>query len=143
MVNSFSVSFRLVAMVLGSVLALPAAPSAPAGFTQPVAPVRPITDTYFGTKVVDPYRWMENLKSPEVQKWMKGQNDFTRDYLGKLPDRDALIKRIGDLDNASVRVGGVDLYGNRYFYMKLTPQDQTPKLYVRDGLTGPERLLAD
>jgi prolyl oligopeptidase len=114
-----------------------------ADLTQPVAPVRPVTDTYFGTNVVDPYRWMENLKSPEVQNWMKAQNDYTRAYLGKLPEREALIKRVGELDNAAIRVGGVQLCGGRYFYMKLTPKDQTPKLYVRDGLKGEERLLAD
>jgi len=111
--------------------------------SQPVAPVRPVTDTYFGTKIVDPYRWMEDLKSPEVQSWMKAQNDYTRSYLDKLPERDGLIKRVEELDNAAVRVGGVQLCGGRYFYMKLTPKDQTPKLYVRDGLKGDERLLAD
>jgi len=114
-----------------------------ATLSQPVAPVRPVTDTYFGTPVVDPYRWMENLKSPEVQSWMKAQNDYTRDYLDKLPERDALIKRVESLDNASVRVGGVQLCGSRYFYFKLTPKDQTPLLYARDGLSGEERLLAD
>jgi len=111
--------------------------------SQPVAPVRPATDVYFGTKVVDPYRWMENLKSPEVQSWMKAQNDYTRDYLSRLPGRDALIERVKSLDNAATRVGGVSLCGGRYFYLKLTPADQTPKVYVRDGLNGTERLLAD
>jgi len=110
---------------------------------QPVAPVRPVTDTYFGTKVTDNYRWMEDLKSPEVHNWMLGQAAYTKDYLAKLPGRDALAKRIQELDNAAIRVGAVQLCGSRYFYMKLTPADQTPKLYVRDGLTGPERLLAD
>ena len=42
-----------------------------------------------------------------------------------------------------MRMGGVQLYGGRYFYIKVTPQDQTPKLYARDGLKGEERLLAD
>jgi len=102
-----------------------------------------VTDTYFGTTVVDPYRWMENLKSPEVQSWMKAQNDYTRDYLSHLPGRDALIKRVLALDNASTRVGGLSFFGGRYFYFKVTPKDQTPKLYARDGLTGEERLLAD
>jgi prolyl oligopeptidase len=53
-----------------------AAPSAP-----PVAPVRAVTDDYHGTKVVDPYRYMEDLKDPEVQVWFKGQNDYTRAVL--------------------------------------------------------------
>ena len=75
--------------------------------SQPVAPVRPVTDTYFGTPVVDPYRWMEDLKSPEVQTWMNGQAAFTKDYLSKLPGRDDLVKRIEALDNAATRVGGV------------------------------------
>jgi prolyl oligopeptidase len=141
MVIPFSLCSRRVALafLLGiSALHLPAAP-----LSQPVAPVRPVTDTYFGTPVVDPYRWMENLSSPEVQSWMKAQNDYTRDYLKHLPGRDALIKRVLALDNASTRVGGLQFYGGRYFYFKVTPEDQTPKLYARDGLAGKERLLAD
>jgi prolyl oligopeptidase len=117
--------------------------SAAATLSQPVAPVRPVTDTYFGTSVVDPYRWMEDLKSPEVQTWMKAQADYTKDYLARLPDRDALLKRIEDLDNAAIRIGGLQHYGNYYFYFKITAKDQTPKLYVREGMKGEERLLAD
>ncbi len=111
--------------------------------TQPVAPVKPVTDTYFGTAVVDNYRWMEDLKSPEVQAWMKGQAAYTKDFLSKLPGRDALVKRVMSLDNASTRVVDLQLCGTRYFYEKLTPKDQTPKLYARDGLKGEERLLVD
>ena len=39
----------------------------------PAAPVRPVTHDYYGTKVMDPYRYMENLQDPEVQAWMKAQ----------------------------------------------------------------------
>jgi prolyl oligopeptidase len=142
MVYSFSFSSLRVALAIAfgsaSFLSSPAAT-----LTQPVAPVRPVTDTYFGTPVVDSYRWMENLQSPEVQSWMKGQNDYTRDYLSHLPGRDELIKRIESLDNASTRVGELGLFGSRYFYLKVTPADQTPKLYARDGLDGKERLLGD
>jgi prolyl oligopeptidase len=111
--------------------------------SQPVAPVRPVTDIYFGTPVVDPYRWMEDLKSPEVQTWMKGQAAYTKDYLSKLPGRDDLVKRIEALDNAATRVADVQLCGSRYFYQKTLATDQTPKLHVRDGLKGEERLLVD
>jgi prolyl oligopeptidase len=134
------VSFRLVPAV---VLSIASVSAQAATYSQPVAPVHPVTDIYFGTPVVDNYRWMEDLSSPEVQKWMGAQADFTKNYLGKLPDRDALIKRIEALDAAATRVGGVGLCNGRYFYMKLTPKDETPKLYVRDGLDGAERLLAD
>ncbi len=111
--------------------------------TQPIAPVKPVTDTYFNTPVVDNYRWMEDLKSPEVQTWMKGQAAYTKDFLSKLPGRDELVKRVMSLDNASTRVVDLTLCGTRYFYEKLTPKDQTPKLYARDGLKGEERLLVD
>jgi prolyl oligopeptidase len=136
----FLSSSRLVLALLlgGTGLTLPAAT-----LSQPIAPVRPVTDTYFGTPVIDPYRWMEDLKSPEVKGWMKAQNDYTRDFLSHLAGREALIKRIESLDNASTRVGGLQLYGTRYFYFKITAKDQTPKLYVRDGMKGEEHLLAD
>jgi prolyl oligopeptidase len=128
----------LAFILSGAAFALQAAP-----LSQPVAPVRPVTDVYFGTPVVDPYRWMENLKSPEVQSWMKAQNATTRNVLSQLPGRNALIRRVESLDNAATRVGEVELCGARYFYLKLTPKDQTPKLYVRKGLKGGERLLVD
>jgi prolyl oligopeptidase len=111
--------------------------------TQPVAPVRPVTDNYFGTVVTDNYRWMEDLKSPEVQKWVKAQAAYTEAYLRKLPGRDALVKRIESLDNAAAPVSDVALKGGYYFYLKTNPTDQTPKLYVRDGLQATERLLVD
>ncbi len=124
-------------------MAFLAAPCAAETLSQPVAPVIPVTDTYFGTKVVDPYRWMEDLKSPQLQAWVKAQAAYTKDYLSKLPGRDALLSRIEELDNAATRVTGLQWCGSRYFYLKLTPSDQTPKLYARDGLNGPERLLVD
>jgi len=142
MVSSFHLSSRsfFAVAVLG---AATFSASAATPLSQPVAPVKPVTDTYFGTPIVDNYRWMEDLSSPQVQDWMKGQAAYTKDYLAKLPGRDALVKRVEELDNASTRVGGVELSGARYFYMKTKPTDQTPKLYVRDGLKGEERLLVD
>ncbi|MBV8481980.1 MAG: S9 family peptidase [Verrucomicrobia bacterium] len=127
-----------VAAALGTAVHLPAET-----LTQPVAPVRPVTDNYFGTVVTDNYRWMEDLKSPEVQKWMKEQAAYTKDYLGKLPGRDALLKRIEALDNAATRVPEVQLHGTYYFYLKTNATDQTPKLYVRDGPDATERPLVD
>src|SRR5712692_426970 len=53
-----------------------AEPSAP-----PVATVRVVTDEYFGVKVADPYRYMEDLTNAEVSAWFKGQNDYTRAVL--------------------------------------------------------------
>src|SRR5215469_834699 len=71
---------------------------------QPPAPVREATDDYFGTKVSDPYRWMEDSKNPETIAWMKAQADFTRDYLDHLPMRRELLERINNLSDAEVEV---------------------------------------
>ena len=110
---------------------------------QPVAPVREVTDNYFGQRIVDPYRWMEDSKSPEMVAWMKGQSDYTRAYLDRLPMRQELLERITKLSNAGVEVHRVQHRGILYFYYRLAPGENDRKLYVRDGLDGQERLLVD
>lgn len=109
----------------------------------PVAPVRPVTDTYFGTAVVDPYRDLEDLKDPEVQRWMKGQADYARGVLDAIPGRDALLARIHALSNADPRRGGFVRRGQRWFYEVFAPGAQQPTLVYRDGLDGPEHSLID
>jgi len=107
------------------------------------APVREVTDTYFGTKVVDPYRWMEDLQSAETVEWMKLQNDYARRVLNRLPMRDLFLKRLNELGNANVSISALRRIGNKYFYFKLAPGENDQKLYIREGLSGPEKLLVD
>ena len=146
----FRVAFSLVAFLLlstfmmqslmGSAQAAPAAIAMP-----PVAPVRPVVDDYFGTKVSDPYRYMENLKDPEVVAWMKAQNDYTRGVLAHIAGRDGLLSRVRDLDaSVPARVRAVrKLAGRRYFYLKSLSAETIYKLYMRQGLDGNETLLVD
>ena len=110
---------------------------------QPVAPVRPVTDTYFGTPVVDNYRYMENLADPEVKAWMKAQADYTRGQLDALPGRKALLERVHALSNADLQRSAFVRRGNRIFYQVLEPGAALPKLYWRDGVQGTEHLLVD
>ena len=107
----------------------------------PETPVREVTDTYFGTKIADPYRWLEDLKSPDVISWMKTQSDYTRAVLDRVSNRDRLRARIAQLDDAGVLVNGLQSYHGRWFYLKGAPGDDTRKLYVRDRSGGSERLL--
>jgi prolyl oligopeptidase len=121
----------------GSIAQKPVAP--------PIAPVRVITEEYFGTKVSDPYRYMENLKDPEVVQWFKEQDDYTRLVLSRIPGRAALLARIQQLDQSGPpRVFDVQRFQNEhYFYQKRLPDEDIAKLYERNGLEGPEKLLLD
>ena len=109
----------------------------------PQTPVRAVIDNYFGTKVVDPYRWLENTSDPEVIAWMKAQNDYTRAVLARIPGRDDLLTRIKALDNAGNVVSSLQVWGGHYFYYKTEPGSDNRKLFVRDTLSAPERLLVD
>lgn len=109
----------------------------------PPTPVREVTDDYFGTKVTDPYRWLEKTSDPEVVSWMKAQNDYARAMLARIPGRDQLLERIKSLDNAGTLVSGLQVWGGHYFYFKTDPGSDNRKLYVRDTLATPERLLVD
>ena len=111
----------------------------------PVARVRPVINDYFGTKIADPYRYMEHLDNPEVANWMKAQNEYTRRVLARISGRDELRARIEQLDKSvPARIGGVvRLAGARYFYYKLLNTESVMKLYMREGTNGPEKLLVD
>jgi prolyl oligopeptidase len=56
-------------------------------------------DTYFGTPISDPYRWLENDKSAETASWVAAQNKVTYDYLGQIPYREELKNRLQKLWN--------------------------------------------
>jgi prolyl oligopeptidase len=76
----------------------------------PKTPVREVIDDYFGTRVADPYRWLENTSDPEVIAWLKAQNDSTRALLARIPGRDPLLDRIKALDNASAAVADLQVW---------------------------------
>lgn len=112
---------------------------------RPVAPARPVVDDYFGTKIVDPYRWMEDMKNPELLNWMKAQADCTRATLDNLPGRQRVLRRLTELSNAATtRVSSVlRLPGEQYVYLKTDAKENLASLYVRQGLRGAEIRLVD
>ena len=65
----------------------------------PSARCSEVVDDYFGTRVPDPFRWMEDLESPELKQWIDAQSALTFRYLRALPQRDALNERITELWN--------------------------------------------
>ncbi|HTR19428.1 MAG TPA: prolyl oligopeptidase family serine peptidase [Gemmatimonadales bacterium] len=129
----------LIACVIAPLCTTPMA--AQAG--PPATSVKVVTDTGFGTTVSDPYRWLENLQDSAVIRWLHAQNDYTAGLLSAIPGRAALAARIHELSNAGPSVPSVQLGGARLFYEKRLPGEDIPKLYVRDSLAAPERLLID
>src|SRR5882762_860759 len=51
-------------------------------------------DTYFGIKVPDPYRWLENDRAADTKEWVKAENKVTQNYLGQIPYREEMHKRL-------------------------------------------------
>lgn len=146
---SIFASFVVLAIAGGmhalSQSANPGSPSATSGTasTSPTAPARPVVDDYLGTKVADPYRYMENLNDPEVQSWIKAQNDYARAALAAIPGREHLLSRIRELDQSVPEVEARRLPGDQYLILKRLQGEDTLKLCLRQGLTGEDRLLVD
>jgi prolyl oligopeptidase len=113
----------------------------------PVAPVKIVTETFFGQSVPDPYRYMEDVKNPEVVAYMRAQGEHTRSVLDKIPGRAKMAARIAELSDSGIAISGVQITGgstsSRVFYYKIAPGETMRKLYVRDGFAGVERLLFD
>ncbi|HET7798046.1 MAG TPA: prolyl oligopeptidase family serine peptidase, partial [Nevskia sp.] len=107
-----------------------------------MTPATPVTDNYFGTQVVDPYRWMENMKSDIFRDWAKAQADYARSVLDRIPGRETLRKRLTELNNASENVAGIESIGGNLFYLKSEPGHDMRRLFMRDA-RGAERLLLD
>jgi prolyl oligopeptidase len=131
---------RALCLGASTLVALTAFAESPA---PPVAPIRPVVDTYFGTPVTDHYRYLEDLSDPAVQAWMRAQAGYTQGRLERLPGREALLERIHALANTDSARDYVQRRGERYFYVLSEPGAQQPKLYFRDTLQGQERLLLD
>jgi prolyl oligopeptidase len=110
--------------------------------TPAVATPRPVADYFHGTRVIDNYRWLEKADSPEVQKWVAEENDYTRALLDPLPGRAAIQHRLTEL----LSIGNVSapvLAGHHYFYTRREGLQNQPVLYIRDSLNGSDRVLVD
>ncbi len=111
----------------------------------PPLPIQNVQDVHWGTKVDDPYRFLEQVKDPAVLTWMRGQADAADAILNRLPGRQTIFNTLKEKD----AVGGTVVSsihrtaGNRWFYL-MRPQGQSQaKLVWRDGVRGEEKLLVD
>ena len=99
-------------------------------------------DTYFGTAVPDPYRWLEDLDSRETAAWVEAQNRLTRSLLDAVPGRDQIRKRLLALTNFERFSAPVHRNG-RYVYSHNSGLQNQAVLLWQQGLDGTPHLLLD
>lgn len=114
-----------------------AAPAAP-----PPAPVEPVTDDYYGTKVTDPYRWMESGKDPRWLPWLHAQADATHATFATIPARAKFLADAQALSGDVTTVQRVASVGNTRFVQRRDAGAEDSRLYIRTDHAA-ERLLID
>jgi len=108
----------------------------------PDAPRGAVTDTYFGTTVADPYRWMEDVDAPQTTAWVKAEGELTRSYLDAIPQRGAIRAAYRKLIDYE-KVGAPYREGKRWFYSRNSGLQNQSVIYVRESATAPARVLLD
>ena len=99
-------------------------------------------DTYFGVKVADPYRWLENDTSAQTAAWVEAENKVTSNYLARIPFRQKLLKRLTELANYEKIGAPRKRHGKWYFYKNNGLQNQYV-MYQMDELGGEPRVFLD
>ena len=99
-----------------------------------------VTDTYFGVKIADPYRWLEDLDSPETNAWVTAQNEVTFGYLNQIPFRDKIRERLTKIWNYE-RYGVPEQVGEELIFSKNDGLQNQPVLYRQRGNGAPSVLL--
>jgi len=103
---------------------------------------RGVVDSYHGTLVADPYRWLEGENSPETRAWIEAQNERTAEFLDDISGRDRIRDRLEDLWNFE-RYGIPAQRGGRYFYGRNDGLQDQSVLCVAESLEAEPRVLID
>jgi len=136
-----TVSCSAILLAYLGVLPLPAQ-SDGAPFAYPKAKTVDQVDDYHGTKVADPYRWLEDADSADTKAWVEEENKLTFGYLEKIPYRSTIRERLLKLWNYE-RFTTPELEGGRYFYQHNNGLQNQNVLVVAESLTAEPRVLLD
>lgn len=118
--------------------------SAQAQWSYPPTRTVTVVDTWHGKAYPDPYRWLEDGKSKEVEDWFKAQATLTDAQLDAIPGRDALVQEWLVLDKLKpATYADFKVAGSRVFFWKRLGGENVGKLYMRERWDGPEKLLFD
>ena len=132
---------RWRALLWLSLLISPPALTAQA-LTYPATRRDSVIDDYHGTKVADPYRWLEQLDDPQTAEWLRAQNRLTLGYLGSVRDREAIRRRLTSLWSYA-RTDVPWRQAGRLFHAGNTGLQPQSVLYTQDGHNEPPRAIFD
>jgi prolyl oligopeptidase len=133
---------KFLALFIVSPLAVLFAGDSQPAFKYPSAPASNQVDDYFGTKVPDPYRPLENPDSPESRKWIEAEDKITFDFLKTIPERDGIKKRLTEVWDYA-RFGVPFKEKGRYFLSKNSGLQNQSVLYTSTNLSEPPKQLLD
>ena len=119
-----------------------AAPAPAQTLQYPAARKSDVVDDYHGTRVPDPYRWLEDPDSPESRAWIEAQNRLTAAYLAEIPTRGAIRERLTKLWNYP-KYGTPFRKAHRYFFFKNDGLQNQSVLYKQASLTADPETLVD
>ena len=128
---------------LAVALALATSAAAQSPLSYPAARKAEVTEELFGVQVSDPYRWMEEAGSKEVEQWVAAQNALTFGYLEGLPLRRHFQKRITELWDYPQTSVPVATENGRLFYRRNSGLQLQAPIYMRTGMKGAATLLLD
>ena len=99
-------------------------------------------DDYHGTRIADPYRWLEDPDSENTEAWVESQNEVTQAFFETIQSRESIRERLGELWNYA-KFGLPEKRAGRYFYEANDGLQNQALLYVSEGLNAKGRLLLD
>jgi len=108
----------------------------------PVTRRADFVETLHGVQIPDPYRWLEDDRSPETEAWVKAQNEVTGAYLETIPARDSIRRRLTELWDYE-KIGVPFRRGGRYFFTRNDGLQNQSVLYWQATLDGEPRMLLD
>ncbi len=123
-------------------LALTACQKSAARLSYPVAKKVDQVDDYFGTKVADPYRWLEDDNAADVKAWVQAENAVTFGYLGQIPFREKIKQRLTEIFNYP-RYSSPFRAGEYYFFYKNDGLQNQSVCYIQKGLDGAPEVFFD
>lgn len=108
-----------------------------------LAPSKPVTENYFGTKIIDEYRNLEDVQNSATLNWMQSQTNYTNSILNQIPKKNYYLEKRLEFDRRQgYSISDFQITDNdKYFYLKKNGDEKIAKLYYKEGFLGKEILL--